>query len=93
MMITYTQEELSSIVHAFAFPGTITDWTPHGNVRIAVVADAQRRAVGFAHFERFRCVFEREGRRGVGRFVSVRTVRSGEAEACCGEDQGAGHDE
>ena len=23
MMITYTQEELSSIVHAFAFPGTI----------------------------------------------------------------------
>ena len=64
-----------------------------GVVRIAVVADAQRRAVGFAYFERFRCGFEREGRRGVGRFVSVRTVRSGEAEACCGEDQGAGHDE
>ena len=34
MMITYTQEELSSIVHAFAFPGTITDWTPHGNGHI-----------------------------------------------------------
>ena len=33
-MITYTQEELSSIVHAFAFPGTITDWTPHGNGHI-----------------------------------------------------------
>ena len=31
--------------------------------------------------------------RGVGRFVSVRTVRSGEAEARCGEDQGTGHDE
>ena len=34
MMITYTQEELSSIVHAFAFLGTITDWTPHGNGHI-----------------------------------------------------------
>ena len=34
MMITYTQEELSSIVHAFAFSGTITDWTPHGNGHI-----------------------------------------------------------
>jgi len=64
-----------------------------GVVRIAVVADAQRRAVGFAHFECFRCGFEREGRRGVGRFVSVRTVRSGEAEPRSGEDQGAGHDE
>ena len=34
MMMTYTQEELSSIVHAFCFPGTVTDWTPHGNGHI-----------------------------------------------------------
>lgn len=33
-MITYTQKELSSIIHTFAFPGTVTDWTPHGNGHI-----------------------------------------------------------
>ena len=43
MMITYTQEELSSIVHAFAFPGTITDWTPHGNGHINDTLGRNRR--------------------------------------------------
>ncbi|WP_461880397.1 phosphotransferase enzyme family protein [Fusicatenibacter sp.] len=33
-MITYTQEEIASIVHAFTFPGSVTDWTPHGNGHI-----------------------------------------------------------